>query len=666
MVSVKRTKKWLLCLLLTVLAAALLSIGALASDATLADLRVTVNGQTILPSNIRGETRFFLPSHADLHAVEMQFSVADDAAVTVGETLLQSGDAVDVAANAAYSADDGVYTLTYTVTPAEGDAQTGRLCFMKSENVGAMFLSVADAAYGRAWIDGSPNHSNDAGKKTSVFMKMQTADATVVYDGKLTSLKGRGNTTWGSHAKKPYQIKLDKKTDLLSSGNKENKNKTWVLLANALDKTLFKTAFALDLARYLGLKETPEYTYVNLYFDGEYRGLYQLTEKVQINPGRVKIADLEEHNTVTDETATAQGTNSLGLAYQYNPTAVCDTDDISGGYLLEMDTAFYRSENSWFQLFNGNVVVVKSPECCTEAQMKYVSVRFNQAIQAAQTNKSGKQSVLELLDLDSHASVYMVNEYLKNIDFTYSSTYFFLPEEGNGTYAHKFYAGPAWDFDTSLGNRTENASLRDPTGLSHIRHTLYQGSIVRAFIKEKAKVVDALFDTVFSDAPAETNGVRSLSWHKARLDAAQKMNFTLWAFDDTSNTFAKPSYDENCSYVRDFLKTRHKDIFPRLAALQSSDYAALQNCINGNHTVVSLEKEPTCTEGGHHGASCSVCETVISGEGSVPALGHVDDNGDKLCDRCGKYAGKTPKGLEWLYRFFAKVVLFWKRLFGVK
>lgn len=80
------------------------------------------------------------------------------------------------------------------------------------------------------------------------------------------------------------------------------------------------------MARAFGLQETPEYTYVNIYINGEYRGVYMLTEKVQINSGRVDIFDLEEHNTVTDETAAAQDTNRLNLTYQYNPTAVCDPE----------------------------------------------------------------------------------------------------------------------------------------------------------------------------------------------------------------------------------------------------------------------------------------------------------------------------------------------------
>ena len=52
---------------------------------------------------------------------------------------------------------------------------------------------------------------------------------TKLYNG-ATEIRGRGNSTW-SQPKKPYRLKLDKKTDLLGMG----KSKHWVLLANYLD-----------------------------------------------------------------------------------------------------------------------------------------------------------------------------------------------------------------------------------------------------------------------------------------------------------------------------------------------------------------------------------------------------------------------------------------------
>ncbi|HPN47773.1 MAG TPA: CotH kinase family protein, partial [Bacteroidales bacterium] len=52
------------------------------------------------------------------------------------------------------------------------------------------------------------------------------------YDSTI-QIRGRGNSTWNL-AKKPYRIKLDKKTRLLGMTAKEN---DWVLLANHADKT---------------------------------------------------------------------------------------------------------------------------------------------------------------------------------------------------------------------------------------------------------------------------------------------------------------------------------------------------------------------------------------------------------------------------------------------
>ena len=49
------------------------------------------------------------------------------------------------------------------------------------------------------------------------------SDTTTLYNG-VTEIRGRGNSTWGQ-PKKPYRLKLDKKTDLLGMG----KSKHWVL-----------------------------------------------------------------------------------------------------------------------------------------------------------------------------------------------------------------------------------------------------------------------------------------------------------------------------------------------------------------------------------------------------------------------------------------------------
>lgn len=117
----------------------------------------------------------------------------------------------------------------------------------------------------------------------------QEADGSITYNGSLTQLKGRGNATYSSeYRKKPYQLKLSQKVSLSGMG----KGKTWILLANATDTTLLRNQVTYQLARAMGLPYSVDCRQMELYVNGEYRGLYLLTEKIQISKSRVNITNL--------------------------------------------------------------------------------------------------------------------------------------------------------------------------------------------------------------------------------------------------------------------------------------------------------------------------------------------------------------------------------------
>lgn len=580
----------------------------------ISDLCAVVDGQKIFPSTIDGEQYLFLPSSTDLSAVKLLFRLSDDAMLTIYDGVysdeIKSGDAINVAD---ISLDKTTNTRSLVFRAVRINAGEQLLAYsqtviqiMKSEGIASMYINAGDPAYARAWIDET---KQDAAEHTDYTMALIESDSNVVYDGALSQIKGRGNTTW-EEAKKPYQIKLDKKTDLLCTGDKANKNKTWVLLANALDKTLVKSAFAYDLAQYLGLAGSPEHRFVDLYFDGEYRGNYFLCEKVQINAGRLEINDLEDVNEVKDETATAQARNRFGNTYQYNPTAVCSSDDFSGGYLLEIDNAFYADENSWFKTKAGYTVVVKSPECATKAQMIYISELFQKAENAARYGTFNGKDVGAYIDLDSLASLYILNEYMNNCDFFNSSTYFFLPESGNKQYEYKFYAGPAWDFDTSLGSRTEYLWMQDPTAITKLDKVFFQSEKVQHAIGEKAQVIDALYDLIFSEEPVTDNakGISSLTQYRQQILPSSKMNFTIWPFNNTHNTFAYPSYDENCDYTFRFLQERHESVLPTLIALSA--------CKDDDHDhycdyADCGKRLSECEDKADHNGICDICGATM-------------------------------------------------------
>lgn len=355
----------------------------------------------------------------------------------------------------------------------ENGGELGRLFFMVSENVSSIFVKSTDPiACGREWIESSPDHSNATDGK----LAMISADGEYVYDGKLSQIKGRGNTSW-NEPKRPYQIKLDKKTDLLQSGLKDNKAKTWVLIADAMDASSSRNTIAYSLAKLLGVKSAVDFCHVDLYYDGEYRGSYLLCEKVQVNKGRVDIADLEEANEELNpsisSTSVVEGKNAYGLDMRYAKD-VSTPSDCTGGYLIEheLDEDRYMAESAWFTVATSSGYqhfVCKSPEVWSYDEANYMSSLLQDLFDAFENNgvvptlrgssRAGKTTA-DLLDLDSLASIYWLNEILKNPDgYTFSSGYLYKDSDNSGDGRITF--GPAWDFDLSAGNE-ENDTMGNP------------------------------------------------------------------------------------------------------------------------------------------------------------------------------------------------------------
>ncbi len=112
----------------------------------------------------------------------------------------------------------------------------------------------------------------------------------VSQEGILTATGGvrlRGNASLG-FPKKPYRIKFEKKQRPLDAPAKAKK---WTLLSNYSDKTLIRNLCAFELSRRLGLEYTPYGTLVDVVFNGEYVGCYQLCDQVEVNEGRVPVSE---------------------------------------------------------------------------------------------------------------------------------------------------------------------------------------------------------------------------------------------------------------------------------------------------------------------------------------------------------------------------------------
>lgn len=490
----------------------------------------------------------FLPAAADPSSLAV-FHNAQDGEIWVDGAALSSGTTLGVFAPGAE-------------IPLKADGRSYRLRVMQSAKIPAMFIRTENGTLEAIHAD--KNH------RETGAMRLVDADGIVAYDGGLRQFKGHGNATF-QYPKKSFQIKLEDKTDLLGMG----KARTWILVANYSDYSLLRNRVALELARAAGLAYTPEGQNIDLYIDGEYRGNYLLCEKVEIDEERVAIYDLEK----ATENANAQplsecrpyGTKKSKENTEKGFEIPNDPADITGGYLLELDYPVrYTPEASGFVTRRGQPVVIKSPEYASEAQVSYIRSLMQGLETALQAKdgvdpKSGKHYT-DFVDLDSLVRKYLVEEVVKNYDGNKSSLYFYKPSDAVST---KLFAGPVWDYDSSLGNfaKEHDWSYARPKGVvvgtdTGRKSYLFPLAYRRPdFYAEVVRVNHSTFvptlETLIGER--ESNGTLcSIDEMAADLEASTAMNQVRWPLFirtshpvDTGDTF-----QENIAYLKAFLVDR--------------------------------------------------------------------------------------------------------------
>jgi hypothetical protein len=331
-------------------------------------------------------------------------------------------------------------------------------------------------------------------------------NATLTLNGQTlsTRIRGRGNSTW-EMPKKPYRINLDEATGLLGMPAARN----WALLANYIDKTMLRNALAFCTSETLGLEYTPRSKFVELTLNGQYEGVYQLTEHIETGSNRVNIGP---------ETET------------------------SNGFFLEMD-GMYLQEEAWFISSMGLPYVFKSDDHTPE-QMVAIETYMNEMERRLNTDYV---ALSETVDIESFVAYYLVNEWLKNNDaFFFSSTFVYRRQN------ERLRFGPVWDFDIAAGNINRNGN-DDPTGFwtrdQAYPQRAFQSSEFEARVKERWSVLR-------SQVPAI---LEAISASARALDESQRRNFERWDILDVivpPNPVATGSYQGEIDYLQNWLRMR--------------------------------------------------------------------------------------------------------------
>ncbi len=320
------------------------------------------------------------------------------------------------------------------------------------------------------------------------------------FEGIIDEIHCRGNSSFDKTEKKSYTISLNKSMDLFEMG----KAKKWLLIANAFDDTLVRNASAFFIAELLKLPYTPKFQYVDVYINGNFVGNYLLSEKVEIGKNRVNIRNLEKEVVSLNKNCNLADTDFFmeqqGRLFSTKGYHIeKEPEDISGGYLLELETSDrYGLEASGFLTSRMQPVVFASPKYASYNQVSYIAglyQDFEDAVfSAAGSNPYTGKMYYEYIDVDSFARKYLLEELVKNLDASFTSQYIYKYDD---SISSKFYAGPCWDYDKSIaasGITEDGINLNDPKGLyaavqekeSDIWYALYQH-------KDFKKTVAAIF-----------------------------------------------------------------------------------------------------------------------------------------------------------------------------
>jgi hypothetical protein len=238
------------------------------------------------------------------------------------------------------------------------------------------------------------------------------------------SIRGRGNSTWAGD-KKPYRIHFNEAKSMFGS----KKHKSWALLANWYDQTFCLNAVGFELGKRVGLNGTPNQYLVDLYLNGDYKGIYQITDIVHVNKGRLEIDEKE----------------GWLAEFDYHCPSKADEIDFATDY---------PNSPSGSKLHT----FIKSPEDLPKGSSgqdpyKFVKDDINNLTKTMFATGFPNNGYRDMIDLESVAKYLMLEQFLDNFDFNnksnnsgFPASNFFHKDKGK-----KITAGPIWDLDLTAG-----------------------------------------------------------------------------------------------------------------------------------------------------------------------------------------------------------------------
>ena len=308
------------------------------------------------------------------------------------------------------------------------------------------------------------------------------------------TMKVRGNQTAGWR-KKAFRIKFDSKRSMMGL-NGGGQYKKWVLLADAKDTTLIRSAAGLYISREICKDDSNiwvcDYTPVTVYLNNEYWGYYYLAEQKEVNKngnGRIHIPEVEKNYTGTDigycieldyyadgkngdaseKAKGADGDPTFRMKYtpemlQGHPSGPLASGQIDTYTMLSDITDSTATGNQHTEAdYNGNTKTSNSGQLTfirdrMEAlyQVLYYATKnqskeINDQGQVVNSSKSIEENFNKYFDLNAWVNGFIISAFSCPPDLGYSS--FYMTYDNSPTGDKKLRFDCPWDFDSNFGNR---------------------------------------------------------------------------------------------------------------------------------------------------------------------------------------------------------------------
>jgi hypothetical protein len=286
----------------------------------------------------------------------------------------------------------------------------------------------------------------------------------------------------------------------------------WVFKALYQDKSFLRDAVAFRISNQMG-HYASKIRFFELVVNGDYRGVYELEEKVKRDKYRVDISKLSETDLAGDE--------------------------ITGGYIISLDN-FLPGEKGWYSKYQSSpnkdsanyfLFAYPKPDSIHPLQMQYIKGYFD-AFEDALVGPNSKDPVngyRKYIDVPSFADNFIITELSRNVDGYRRSTFFYKDRESTGN--GKLHAGPVWDFNIAFGNASYNYgdnphgwAFPQPTNMNFVpfwwnmffNDTTFTSELRCRWGQWRSTILDANKINAYIDSMA------------AVLNESQQRNFTRW------------------------------------------------------------------------------------------------------------------------------------------